>query len=151
MESRKVIVYYKKQSKFNNSTGEDEVFQRPPFETVESNIPAHEKLYGGIIKEIKLKESNVKIPLTQVELKKEGSSQEITDKITFLTKENERLLAQNVNLTVKLQDKSTSVEITDKSLVEHFIKKDKTPLSISKYLNISIEEVNKLLPETATV
>lgn len=151
MENRKVIVYYKKQSKFNNTTGEDEVFQRPPFETVESNIPAHEKIYGGIIKEIKLKETNVKLAVVNSAQKVEGNSQEFTDKITFLSKENERLLAQNVNLTVKLQDKTSNVEITEKSLVEYFIKKDKTPLSIAKYLNLTIEEVNKLLPETATV
>lgn len=151
MESRKVIVYYKKQSVFNNSTGDYDIFQRPPFETVESNIPAHEKMYAGIIKEVKLKESNVKIEVTTPVAKTEGNTKELNEKIDFLSKENERLLKQNVNLTVKLQDKTSSVEITEKSLVEYFIKKDKTPLSISKYLNISIDEVNKLLPETAAV
>lgn len=149
MENRKVIVHYKKVPVFNNQTGEHDLVQRPSFETLESNIPAHEKLYGHLIKEIKLKESNAKLHVSNIgQTDSKINTKDQTEKIIFLEKENERLLAQNVNLTVKLQEKKSSVEFSTKTLVEYFIKKDKTPLSIAKYLNVTIEEVNKYLPET---
>jgi len=148
MAGRKIIITYKKQSVFNNATGEHDIFQRPPFETVEENLPAHEKLYNGIIKEVKFKVEQTAVSRPAIETKVDAkNTTELTDKIAFLSRENERLLSQNVHLTVALQDKKANTEIDNKTLVEYFIKKDKTHLSIAKYLNLSIDEVNKLLPE----
>ena len=151
--NRKVIVYYKKESKFNNQTGEYDIYQRPPFETVESNLESHQKIHGNIIKEIKLAEDE-KIVIKKPELPTQNTNVNdvekniLTDKIDVLTKEVDRLREANVNITEMLHEQKENKEIEIKDIVKYFIDKDKTPLSIAKYLNIDIKEVNKLLPET---
>jgi hypothetical protein len=110
--SQKVIVKFKRESVFNNITGETTYNQRPDFETTMSNVPNIERIHKGLVKEVVL-------------------VREVEDEAAVTYK----------NL---ISTPSHHKELTQEDVIKYLLGKDKTPLSVAKYLDVELDTVKSL-------
>lgn len=137
--NRKVKIIFKPEV-ITTATGEQEPFQKPPFETTENNLPNQERLHGDKIKEIIYADEKGKYPE-----KKPIRSSVFKPKVTIadITPEiREQIINEHEKaLSSYLPSKQ---EITNEILITEFRKRGKTDLSIAKYLEMDVNEVKRV-------
>ena len=112
--------------------GENEIYQRPDFETTLDNLPNQERMHGDKIKEVIRQNADgtwpTKKPAQTTIFKPKFTIKDVTPEIS------EQILKEAGNVS----------EITNEVLIKEFRKRGKTDLSIAKYLEIEIDEMKKV-------
>lgn len=120
-------------------SGEMEPYQKPPFETTLENLPNQERLHGNKIKEVIHANGDGSWPE-----KKVAQSSVYKPKFTLkdVTPEIKAILFKEFETTFVPPMLGV---ITNEVLIKEFRKRGKTDLSISKYLELDIKEIQKVI------
>lgn len=141
MSNRKVKITFKSEM-VPGPGGELVPYQKPDFETTVDNLPNQERMHGDKIKEVIYADEKGKYPE-----KKPTRSTVYKPKFTIndVTPEIRAQLKKEFETEFSGTNRQSVPVITNETLIAEFRKRGKTDLSIAKYLEMDVKEVQKVV------